>query len=150
MRLLELAWCSTSLEFFLSLILVSLTNFHERFNFLSLTLRDSSCFVRFTFSFEICAGKIGVRQARIDCLAHAWHLDRCVPFGKVSTLSADQPSHKPELQNPTLQESAFTLVSIHQCWICFAFRDYLQQIHFTRLYFLYLLMNLIKAANASW
>ena len=39
----------------------------------------------------------------------------CVPFGKVSTLSADQPSHKPELQNPTLQESAFTLVSIHQC-----------------------------------
>ena len=71
MRLLELAWCSTSLEFFLSLILVSLTNFHERFNFLSLTLRDSSCFVRFTFSFKICAGKIGVRQARIDPLAHA-------------------------------------------------------------------------------
>ena len=150
MRLLELAWCSTRLEFYLSLVLVSLTGSINVSTFFCLLCETAVVLYALRFPLKFCAGKIVVRQARIDPLAHAWHLDCCVSFGKVSTLSADQPSHKPELQNPTLQESAFTLVSIHQCWICFAFRDYLQQIHFTRLYFLYLLMNLIKAANASW
>ena len=75
-------------------------DFYERFNFLSLTLRDSDCLLCFPLKF--CA-----RAARIV----PWRM-LAVPFGKVSILDADQLTQKLVMTNTTLQQSAFVSLPI--------------------------------------
>ena len=71
MRLLELAWCSTRLEFYLSLVLVSLTGSINVSTFFCLLCETAVVLYALRFPLKFCAGKIVVRQARIDPLAHA-------------------------------------------------------------------------------